>query len=332
MMSEKLKLKLAIKITNPSVQKVGPINLSNLSIPKPILKWVGGKSQILDKLIPFFPSEMDNYHEPFLGGGSVLFTLLSLIQHGYIKVHHNIYVYEINRPLIAVYQNIQHHHEELYACLQKYIAEYNDCDPKSTEVNRSPATLKEAKSSRESYYYWIRTMYNQLPPQEKTSVLGSSLFIFLNKTCFRGLFRMGPNGFNVPYGNYVNPQIIDHEHLVVVHNLIKNVQFMCQDFTVSLSSVGERDFVYLDPPYAPENSKSFVKYTDGGFTLADHQDLFTRLNRMKSHFLLSNADVELVHEHFNPMRFNIEHLVCKRAINSKNPSAKTNELLIRNYM
>jgi len=332
------KLKFTIKIKNkesqiqfPLVKTMGLFDLSQISIPKPILKWVGGKSQILDKLVPLFPVEMDNYHEIFIGGGSVLLTMLSLVQMGHIKVYHHIYAYDINQPLIAVYQNIQNQYEELYECLQQYITEYNSCDPNSTVVNRSPLTLTEGKSSRESYYYWIRIKYNKLSEQERISVLGSSLFIFLNKTCFRGLFRVGPNGFNVPYGNYVNPQIINHDHLETIHNLIKNVRFICQDFSVSLNTVGDNDFIYLDPPYAPENSKSFVKYTNGGFSLANHMDLFTRLNIIKCRFMLSNSDVELVRENFSPLKFKFDNLVCKRAINSKNPSAKTNEVIIRNY-
>lgn len=337
-MTEKSKLKLTLKFKCnefSAIKTIGSLDLSQISIPKPILKWVGGKSQILGKLMPLFPVEMDNYHEIFIGGGSVLLTLLSLVQTGHITVHHQIYAYDINQPLIGIYQNIQKRHEELYACLQQYIAEYNSCDPNSTVINRTPQTLSEAKSSRESYYYWIRIMYNKLSDREKISVLGSSLFIFLNKTCFRGLFRVGPNGFNVPYGNYTNPQIIDHDHLETIHNLIKNVQFICQDYSASLNTVGDDDFIYLDPPYAPENSKSFVKYTIGGFTLANHVDLFTRLNqdsfRGKCHFMLSNADVELVRDSFSPLKFKFDGLTCKRAINSKNPSAKTNEVLIRNY-
>lgn len=334
-MTDKSKLKLTIKIKNlqiPLVKTINSIDLSLISIPKPILKWVGGKSQILDRLMPLFPVEMDNYHEIFIGGGSVLLALLSLVQMGHIIVHHHIYAYDINKPLIAIYQNIQNHHEELYKCIQQYITEYNECDPNSKTINRSPKTLIEAKSSRESYYYWIRIMYNKLSETEKTSIMGSCLFIFLNKTCFRGLFRVGPNGFNVPYGNYVNPQIIDYDHLVTIHNLIQNVQFICQDFSISLNSVGDNDFVYLDPPYVPENSKSFVKYAEGGFNLDNHQNLFTKLNLVKCRFILSNSDVDLVRKNFDSLKFKFDDLVCKRTINSKKPSAKTNEVLIRNYI
>lgn len=274
---------------------------------------------------------MDNYHEVFLGGGSVLLAFLYLVKNGQITVKKHIYAYDINQPLIAVYQNIQKHHEELYSCLQYYIQEYINIDSKLNNVNRTPSTIDDAISSRESYYYWIRLKYNNLSDIEKTSVLGSCLFIFLNKTCFRGLFRVGPNGFNVPYGNYVNPQIITRKHLDTIHELIQNVVFISQDFSNSLANIGDNDFVYLDPPYAPENSKSFVKYTGNGFILDDHIRLFSLLNNLKGRFMLSNADVDLVRANFEITNFTIDSLTCKRAINSKNPSAKTKELLIRNY-
>ena len=332
-MTDKIKLKIIIKHKQQSslIQRT-LIPTVNISFPKPILKWVGGKSQILDKLISFFPKEIDNYHEIFLGGGSVLLAVLSLVKSGLITITGSIYAYDINKPLIAIYHNIQKNHEELYSCLKKYIQEYNSIDPKLTGVNRTPSTVNDAVSSRESYYYWIRSKYNALSGIEKISVLGSSLFIFLNKTGFRGLFRVGPNGFNVPYGNYVNPQIIDQEHLDTIHELIQNVVFISQDFSNSLVNIGKNDFVYLDPPYVPVNPKSFVKYTDNGFSFEDHCKLFNILNNFNGCFMLSNADVELVRNNFDANKFMIDSLTCKRTINSKNPSAKTQELLIRNYV
>lgn len=333
-MSGKIKLKIAIKPKKTMTHKtvVSIDDLANVSFPKPILKWVGGKSQILEKLITLFPREMNNYHEVFLGGGSVLLALLILYKKGVIIIKGKVYAYDSNKPLIAIYQNIQKNHEELYACLQNYIQEYNSVDPASTNVNRKPTTLDEAKSSRESYYYWIRSKYNALSDEDKISVLGSSLFIFLNKTGFRGMFRLGPNGFNVPYGNYANPQIIESEHLDTIHELIQNVVFRCQDFSDSLANIGENDFVYLDPPYVPTDSKSFVKYTETGFNLENHQKLFGMLSDLKCCFLLSNADVELVRNHFDGGKFMIDSLICKRAINSKKPQSTAGEVLIRNYV
>jgi DNA adenine methylase len=158
------------------------------------------------------------------------------------------------------------------------------------------------------------------------------MFIFLNKTCFRGLFRVGPNGFNVPYGHYKNPEIINKGHLEELHNLIQGVIFECCDFTISLKGIEPNDFVYLDPPYAPENATSFVGYTEKGFGIESHNNLFTLIHNLTApKVLLSNADVPLVRDNFTSEQYVILQILCKRSINSKNPDAKTNEVIISNY-
>jgi DNA adenine methylase len=299
-------------------------------IHKPILKWVGGKTQIIDKLIPDFPVEINNYHEAFLGGGSVLLTLLSYVKNGIIKIRGSVYAYDLNEPLIYIYKNIQTHHNELYDILQTIITDFNECG--NGEINRTPTNIAEAKIAKENYYYWIRSEYNKL--LDKKSILGSSMFIFLNKTCFRGVFRVGPKGFNVPYGHYNNPQIINEEHLEEIHNLIQNVVFECCDFNTSLTNVELHDFVYLDPPYAPETDTSFVGYTENGFNIENHNKLFKLIHILTNadkKIMLSNADVSLVRENFTIEKYNTTSILCKRSINSKNPSAKAKEVIIKNY-
>lgn len=317
-------------IDNP-VKKT--LNKTNIIIPKPIIKWVGGKTQIIDKVIDKFPIHMNNYHEIFLGGGSVLIAFLTYVKHGIIKMNGNIYAYDLNEPLIYVYKNIQSNHEELYNNLQNIIKEFNECG--SGTINRTPKTIDEAKISKENYYYWIRSEYNKLSPNIKNTPMGSAMFIFLNKTCFRGLFRVGPKGFNVPYGHYNNPEIINQDHLNQIHDLIQDVIFECCDFNTSLGCVEEDDFVYLDPPYAPETDTSFVGYTSEGFDINNHKNLFNFIHTLTENnkkILLSNADVSLVREYFNDeKKYNISSILCKRAINSKNPDAKTKEVLIKNY-
>ena len=306
----------------------------NINISKPILKWVGGKTQILDKLIIEFPTEINNYHEIFLGGGSVLFALLSYIREGIIKINGNIYAYDINESLIYMYKNIQLFHTELYNKIQELIKNYNDCG--NGIINRTPATFEEAIESKENYYYWIRSEYNKLSLDDKNSIIGSAMFIFLNKTCFRGVFRVGPKGFNVPYGHYNNPEIINKEHLCEIHNLIQGVIFECCDFTTSfsLSKIEKNDFVYLDPPYAPETDTSFVGYTKNGFDIKNHTQLFNTIHELTENntkIMLSNSDVSLVRENFTNKKYNIKSILCKRTINSKNPEAKAKEVIIRNY-
>lgn len=313
---------------------VGNVHTPNTTIFKPILKWVGGKTQILDKLMVEFPTEINNYHEIFLGGGSVLFALLSYIQNGIIKVNGNIYAYDINEPLIYMYKNIQTHHNELYYETQKIITIFNSCKTTSEDLNRNATTIEEAKKSKENYYYWIRREYNKLSNDDKKTTVGSAMFIFLNKTCFRGVFRVGPNGFNVPYGNNLNPEIINKEHLENIHRLIQNVIFKCDDFNVSLNNIELNDYVYIDPPYAKENATSFVGYTENGFNLENHDKLFKLIHKLtdsNKKVMLSNADVSLVRNSFTNTKYNIQPILCKRTINSKNPEVKAKEVIIKNY-
>ena len=311
---------------------VKDVPTKKIHILKPILKWVGGKTQIIDKLITDFPVEINNYREAFLGGGSVLLTLLSYVKSGYIKIHGNIYAYDLNEPLIYIYKNIQTCHKELYETLQTIITDFNECE--NGEINRKPTNIAEAKIAKENYYYWIRSEYNKLSLTDKKSILGSAMFIFLNKTCFRGIFRVGPNGFNVPYGHYKNPEIINKAHLEEIHNLIQNVVFECCDFNKSLTIVEQNDFVYLDPPYAPEKNTSFVGYTENGFNIENHNNLFKLIHILtdtNKKIMLSNADVSLVRENFTNEKYNTFSVLCKRSINSKNPQAKANEVIIKNY-
>ena len=188
----------------------------------------------------------------------------------------------------------------------------------------------------EEDYYWIRNKYNSLSIADKNDVIGSAMFIFLNKTCFRGLFRVGPNGFNVPYGNYKNPEIINKNHLDIIHDLIKDVIFTCCDFRESMINIEDGDFLYLDPPYVPEKNTSFVGYNKCGFDIANHNELFAIIHTLKENnvkMAMSNSDIELIRDVFSANEYNytIETLVCKRSINSKNPDSKTKEVIIRNY-
>lgn len=321
-----------MKRNMPPIETVKDICNSQLKISKPILKWVGGKTQILDKLVTEFPTTINNYHEVFLGGGSVLLTTISYIKAGIITINGNIYAYDVNEPLVFVYKNIQSNHHELYNKLQELITEINECS--GSEINRKPTTITEAKQSKENYYYWIRLQYNKLTRLEKQTIVGSAMFIFLNKTCFRGVFRVGPNGFNVPYGHYTNPEIINKEHLEEIHKLIQGVIFECCDFTISLNNIKDNDYVYLDPPYAPETNTSFVGYTENGFNTEQHHKLFElcdKLSNENKKIMMSNADVELVRQHFTTDKYNINPILCKRSINSKNPEAKAKEVIIKNY-
>jgi DNA adenine methylase len=304
-------------------------------IPKPILKWVGGKTQIIDKIIIQFPKEINNYYEIFLGGGSVLLALLTYIKNDIIKIHGNIYAYDLNEALIYTYKNIQSNHNELYDELVKIITIFNSC-PINDNINRKPNDIEEAMINKENYYYWIRSEYNKLSSDDKKTIIASAMFIFLNKTCFRGVFRVGPNGYNVPYGHYNNPEIINKNHLDYINLLIQNVIFECLDFNVSLNRDNFEidDFIYIDPPYAPEKTTSFVKYTDNGFDINNHHKLFRLIHRLTQNnikLILNNSDVSLIRDNFTNEKYNITSILCKRSINSKKPESKSKEVMIKNY-
>lgn len=302
-----------------------------MKIMKPFMKWVGGKTQIINDVIELFPKNMNNYHEPFLGGGSVLLALLTYQANGYIKIRGKIYASDLNSNLIAVYKNIQLHPESLINEIQKLSDRFKNSI--GTVVNRKASTIEEAMTSPESYYFWIRKTFNSLSKEDRTSVVASAMLLFMNKTCFRGLYREGPNGFNVPFGNYKNPSILDEEHIRNVSVLIKDVVFTNCSFSEALTKITTDDFVYLDPPYAPETNTSFVSYTSDGFDLNTHTLLFKECKEMKEkniRMLMSNAEVTLVTDAFPSPMYTTKIISCRRAIHSKNPDARTNELLITN--
>ncbi len=294
-----------------------------IQLYKPFLKWVGGKTQIIEELMDIFPLEINNYHEPFLGGGSVLLAFLSLVSQKIIKLNGKVYASDLNENLINLYITIRDNPEEFISELDKIVKEYN----------------KESLDSSEEYYYKIRELYNN----SEISILKSALFLFLNKTCFRGMYREGPKGFNVPFGHYKNPEIFKASYILEISKLIKNVDFSVQSFEESLNEtkLEKNDFIYLDPPYVPEKSTSFVDYTSDGFNLENHLKLFQLCKSLKEknvEFLMSNSDTELVKDFFlsktsedvKKDSFNIQKILCRRAINSKNPESTVYEVLVRN--
>ena len=319
---QKIQEVLTSQPTQPTTQTV---------IVKPFLKWVGGKTQILDTVLALFPKQMKNYHEPFVGGGSVLLGFLSSVKSGKLSLSGKVYASDLNSNLIGLYKNIQVSPEELIAEVKKLNDEFSTIQ--GATVNRKAMTLEEAKTSQESYYFWIRSKFNALTKEQRTTIPASAMLLFMNKTCFRGVYREGPNGFNVPFGNYKNPGILEEDHIRTVSALIKDVVFTCRPFEESLAPVEQGDFVYLDPPYAPETDSSFVSYTADGFSLDNHTLLFKLSNELHKKgvkMLISNAEVKLVKEAFPSPVFTTKVVECRRAINSKNPEAKTNEVLITN--
>ena len=295
-----------------------------IKFQKPFLKWVGGKTQILSDIISTFPLNINNYHEPFLGGGSVLLNVLQLCKEGRIHIKGKVYAYDINKHLINVYKQLQTNKDDLYDRVTEFRNVYHNI--KGDCVNRKPKNIEESLTSKESYYYWIRQCYNN---SNKITTETAAMFIFMNKTCFRGVYREGPNGYNVPYGHHKKtPEIINKSDIDNIYELIKNVEFIPSDFVYSLGNIESNDFVYLDPPYFPENKTSFTNYNKDGFDLDKHTSLFNLVRKLDCNFTMSNSNTEFVRKTFSMYHNRI--LKAKRTINSKEPNSVTTEIIIYN--
>ncbi len=299
---------------------------------KPIIKWVGGKTQIIDRIVPLIPTEIYNYWEPFVGGGSVLLAVCDLVAAKKLCISGNIYASDINPKLIGLYKTIQSHPNELNTAIltlsNEYLACSNDKLPSSRGIKWSEISKIDAASmGKEGYYYWTRERFNREPAN---TVNSAAMFVFLNKTCFRGLYREGPNGFNVPFGNYTNPSICDPDHILHISVLIRPVIFECRSFAEIFTLTVSGDFIYFDPPYAPETINSFVSYTADGFTDADHITLFENIKNVSNKgvtALMSNSHVQSVLDAFK--LYEIIPVECRRRINSKSPESTTMEVLVR---
>lgn len=296
----------------------------NIKFQKPFLRWIGGKQKLIPVIVGKFPTNIKNYHELFLGGGSVLFALLTLQNKNLITIQGKICAYDVNEALIYTYKNIQSSYAELYEYINFYTSEYNQLG--GTIVNRNPQTYEEAKTSKESYYYWMRKRFNSA---DKKTVESSAIFIFINRTCFRGMYREGPNGYNVPYGHHGKTlSLLSKVELETISELIKDVEFIHSDFRESLQQINDGDFVYLDPPNAPENSRTFVDYVKYRLDIGEHQELFNQIKTKKIKFVLNNAKVALVMDNFK--NYHCEDIFVHRAIGAANADSGTREVIIYN--
>ena len=307
---------------------------TKIKLRKPFLKWVGGKTQIIDKIMNKLPCKMENYHELFLGGGSVLLAVLTLQKHTKISIKNKVYAYDLNLGLINTFKQIQYNYKRVITEINILIKEFKSIKINTVGQRGAPKNIDESnyKTTREHYYYWIRSKFNAC---DKTTLESAVYFIFLNKTSFRGMYREGKNGiYNIPYGlkdKKSIPAIIHESEIEKISILIQNVEFIHSDFSDSIKNVGNGDYVYLDPPYAPENSKSFVGYTKNGFNGNIHKKLFDeilKLDKKNIKFSMSNAKVDLVMNYFK--NFKCDDIIARRAINSKNPGSTAKEVLVSN--
>lgn len=279
--------------------------MSKFNIPL-FLKWVGGKSSLIPQYdsLGLFPSKIDRYIEPFLGGGSMFF---------YIKQNYNpkeMFVSDRNKELILTYESIQQEPKKLIEL------------------------LKEHKSNHsEQYYYYIRDKDIDFTVMPKIEI--AARFIYLNKTCFNGMYRVNSKGKNnVSFGDYKNPEIYDEGVIIESSKILQGVNISVKTYEEILDIAKSKDFVYFDPPYYPvSDTSSFATYTDIGFLADDHRrlaNIYTELDKRGCLLMLSNSYCELVLELYQ--RFNIEIVHTRRMISGDTKGRNiVSEVVVTNY-
>ncbi len=277
-----------------------------ITVPKPFVKWAGGKRQLIPVLNKEFPQKFGTYFEPFLGGGAVLFHLLSQ------NPNQKCSVSDLNSDLVLTYITIRDRVEELISSLKKHSKKYSD--------------------DKNSYYYKIREQ------EPKEQIEKSSRLIFLNRTCFNGLYRVNSKGkFNVPLGRYSNPNIVNEENLMVVSRILQSqkITITCRDFSSILGDAKKDDFIYFDPPYQPvSQTANFTSYTIRDFNFEDLKrlaDLCNDLDSKGCKVVLSNSNSNEVKDMFD-RNWKIKKIQVNRAINSDSKKRTGHsELVIKNY-
>lgn len=272
----------------------------------PFVKWVGGKRQLLPEIKKYSPKKFKTYFEPFVGGGAVLFELQP----------NQAIINDINKELMNLYSVIQNNVYELIDILsnQNEYSNTSECYYKIRELDREPQK------------------YNKL-----TGIERAARILYLNKTCYNGLYRVNSMGeFNSPFGSYKNPNIINEIILKAVSKYFNEakIKFLSEDFEKATKTAKKGDFIYFDPPYAPiSKTSNFTGYNESGFGESEQirlKNLCDSLNKKGIKFLLSNSDCEFIRELYK--NYNIIIIQAKRSINSNgNNRGAINEVLIRNY-
>lgn len=290
---------------------------------KPFVKWVGGKSQLIGELEEMLPNDgeklLTKYCEPMVGGGALLFNILSKYD------FEELYISDINSELINAYQVIKTNVDSLIEKLQEMQMLYCPMD----------------ENGRKFYYYSIRDKFNNIKLSETTEIDKAAYFIFLNKTCFNGLYRVNRKGqFNVPMGAYKNPLICDEENLRNINKVLQNVTIVCGDYSLAKQFIDKDTFVYLDPPYRPiSETAGFTAYNIDCFD--DNEQIrlakfIDEINLCGAKIVLSNSDPKNVNPDdtfFDELykEYKIKRVSATRMINSKAEArGKINELLICN--
>ena len=281
--------------------------LETVKTARPFVKWVGGKGRLVSELAKYFPKQYKDYYEPFVGGGAVFFSLTPKTAH----------LNDLNLVLISLYSFIKDDVNRVVNSLKVLELEYY-----------SLPSIDEKKA----LFLQKRDEFNNLT---NDSFEKAVLLIFINKTCFNGMYRENSKGgFNVPFGKHEKPTICDELNLLAVSNALKSVTITHSSYEVLTLKAKPGDFIYFDPPYHPINTtSSFTSYQAGGFGAEDQKKLrdeFKRLSEQGCKVMLSNSDSPLINELYKD--FNIHKIYAARAINSKGDGrGKILEVLVTNY-
>ncbi len=269
----------------------------------PTIKWLGGKTQLLGEIRNRMPSKFNQYWEPFLGGGAVLFDITPS----------NAIVNDINSELINLYRHIQQSPDVIVALTETI--------DRSHDLSDSPS----------EYYYSIRQTFND--NLETDTLEQAARFLYLNKHCFNGLYRVNKKGkFNAAFNKKVNINSCDETNIFEMSDYLKNVTLLNDDFEAVLRDVEEGDFVFIDSPYAPLSATTFTGYTKYDFKLDDHKRLarvFDELTSIGAQCMLTNHNTELIVELY--ASYNIECVQVARSINRNGNARKGEEVIITNY-
>lgn len=270
----------------------------------PFVKWAGGKRQLLSEIRKRMPEKYNRYYEPFVGGGAVTFELLPA----------NAVINDINRALVNTYRQIRQ-------VPQDFLREVNKIDEAMWEDGKE-------------YYYAMRQNYNDKLMKEEFDPKLAALFVFLNKHCFNGLYRVNGKGlFNVPYNNS-RSKSCDKDSILAISEYLKQINILEGDFQAACEQAGEGDFVFIDSPYAPLNPTSFESYTKQGFDIESHQrlaNLYDELTERGCRCMLTNHNTELINELYGNKGYKIDVVSVKRMINSDASNRKGEEVIICNY-
>ena len=280
---------------------------------RPFLKWAGGKRQLLPEIERFARTPARAYYEPFLGGGALFFHLAA---NG--RLPGRVVLNDLNPHLIAAWRAVRDRTEMLISILEPMAAEYEAADP----------------AGRAEAYYRRRDELRAAAAAGDEGPAAAALLLFLNRTCFNGLYRVNARGeFNVPHGRYRRPRILDAALLRAAAAALRRADIRCGDYREALAEAGEGDLVYLDPPYQPlSRTASFTQYVPGGFGAEDQRllaDTFADLNRRGAAAVLSNSAhsaVEALYERLGSVR----RVRARRAINSDGGGRVAAEILVTN--